>query len=268
MLNVQGDSGRDWIAIVKKEFRHPAIVLWRAVELKNIDPILRKYALKGPILDLGCAEGKIAGIFFKQGNIIGLDNCWDLIKENRKIDTYKALIMADALQMPFKEKVFESVFSNCVIEHIQDLKRTLRESARVIKEDGIFLFTVPSHKFGDFLFFSLIFQRLKLGSLENWYKRTRNKLLNHFHCHDHEYWKEILDQHGFALIEHKYYLPKAAIFYWDFMSVTFFILRFLHLEEPFSKKLNNYFGNRIYRYYNMENDIGGGLLLVAQKKRR
>jgi ubiquinone/menaquinone biosynthesis C-methylase UbiE len=200
MLKVQV-VGKEWIDIVKKEFEHPAIVLWRAVELRQIEALVNKYALEKPILDLGCAEGKIASLFFSEKSVVGLDNCWDLIKENKKIQTYKALVMADACAMPYKNNAFGSIFSNCVIEHIPDLDKVLEESARVIKDKGAILFTVPSHNFGDFLLFSVFFNALGLSRLADWYKTKRNKLLNHFHCYDHNRWKGILGQNGFRLIE-------------------------------------------------------------------
>jgi len=258
-------ENKNWLDIVKKEFDHPSIVLWRAVELRQIEGLLNKYTMEKPILDLGCAEGKIASLFFKGKSVVGLDNCWELIKENKKTDTYNAMVMADACVMPYKNKVFGSIFSNCVIEHIPDISKVLKESSRVIRDRGIIIFTVPSHKFGDFLFFSALFNALGFKHLANWYKAKRNKLLNHFHCYDHNRWREILGQNGFRLVEYKYYLPRRATCYWDLMAAIAIIVKHIWPLSCFGRGINNWFSNRLDLYYNMQSQDGSGLLILAEK---
>lgn len=265
MLNLYKSKSKNWLDIVKKEFDHPSVVLWRAVELRQIDFLFDKYILEKPILDLGCAEGKIGSLFFKEKSAVGLDNCWESIKENKKTDTYKGLVMADACVMPYKNKVFGSIFSNCVIEHISDLDKVLKEVHRVIKDRGIIIFTVPSHNFGDFLFFSVLFNGLGLKCLAKWYKTKRNKLLNHFHCYDHNRWREILDQNGFRVLEYKYYLSRRATCYWDLMAVIAITVKHIWPLNCLGCGINNWFSNRLNLYYNLESKDGGGLLILAEK---
>jgi len=256
---------KDWLDILKEQFEHPAIVLWRAVELRHIDSALREYKLDAPILDLGCAEGKIADVLFKSDELIGLDNSWELLSQNRKTNIYKALILADACRLPYKNGVFGSVFSNCVIEHIPNLDMVLSEVSRVLKAKGLFLFTVPSHKFADFLFFAVIFDNLGLRSIASWYKIKRNKMLSHFHCYDHNRWRDILKSKGLDLIDYQYYMNKKTTAIWDFFAGGVFLLRKLKLKLD-----KNLFITRIlkasYASNLADNGIGGGLLIVAQKQ--
>ncbi len=259
------EDGKNWLDIVKKEFDHPAIVLWRAVELRHIEAFLNKYALEKPILDLGCAEGKIANMFLKGKDVIGLDNCWELIKENRKVDTYKAVVLADACNMPFKEGVFGSVFSNCVIEHIPDIESLFKEISRVLKDGGIVLFSVPSHRFGDFLFFSTIFNNLSLKSLACWYSAKRNGLLNHFHCYDHLRWSGILKENALLLVDYDYYMTKKTTFVWDFLAILWRVLSIICPSYSFLKKISRYVRRFLERVYLVDGEEGGALLLVARK---
>lgn len=268
-MNLPGPEEKDWLEVIRDKFDHPAIILWRATELKYIDRAFKKREPQEPILDLGCAEGKIGGILFKgKGAVIGLDNCWELLKQNKRSDLYKALILADGCAMPYGRAEFSSVFSNCVIEHIPDIKGLLNEVARVLKDNGTFIFTVPSHKFGDFLFFTIIFEDLKLKWLANWYKRKRNKLLNHFHCYDHNQWQGLLKNHGFGLLEYKYYMSREATFYWDFLAAAVFVIRKAWPLSFLLPKLNKWLINHLKVYYNTDSFIGSGLLLVAQKQAR
>ena len=82
-------ENRNWVDIISKEFSHPATVLWRSIEVRYLGEAIKKYNPVLPVLDLGCAEGKIGSILFKERCLFGLDNCWDLIRQNQKTDTYK-----------------------------------------------------------------------------------------------------------------------------------------------------------------------------------
>lgn len=267
-MNRPAPEEKNWLTVIADKFDHPAIVLWRAVELKYIDKVLNERKLGGPVLDLGCAEGKIGSLIFKDRFVIGLDNCWDLLSENREKGIYKALILADGCSMPYKSAAFASVFSNCVIEHIPDIDCLLNEAARVLKDNGTLIFTVPSHKFGDFLFFTAVFENLRLKGLANWYKKKRNKLLNHFHCYSHNQWQDILEKHGFGLQEYKYYMTKEATSYWDFLAAAVLAVKKTWPLSYLSPKINKWFISRLKAYYDMDSSIGSGLLLVAQKQAR
>lgn len=256
----------NWFDILKGEFGHPATVLWRAVELRHIEEFLKKYKLSSPILDLGCAEGKIADALFNNKELIGLDNCWELLSQNKNRDIYKALILADGCRMPFKDGVFSSVFSNCVIEHIPDIDSLLGEVSRILKEKSIFIFTVPSNKFADFLFFSKAFNNLGLKRLAQWYGRKRNKKLNHFHCYDHNRWKQILSERGLQLIEYRYYMTEDATAAWDLLAAIVFVLRPIWPLRSFFRKLNGWLSGYLFKFYNMDSQTGGALLLAAQKQ--
>lgn len=256
---------KNWLEIVQKEFDNPATVLWRAVEIRHIDNFLKEYNLEKPILDLGCAEGKIASILFNCQSAVGLDNSWELIKQNSRNDVYNALVLGDACKMPYKDSVFGSVFSNCVIEHIPEIGGLLKEVSRVLKQEGMFLFSVPSHKFADFLFFSVVFNNLGLKPIKRWYSKERNRLLHHFHCYSHEKWDDILKENGFELVTHDYYLPRKAIFIWDFLAVLW---RFSTIILPFPAlwaKINRHLRRFIEPYYSLDAKEGGALLLIARK---
>lgn len=258
-------GNKNWANILSEKFDHPAIVFWRAIELNHLSEALKKYELNCPILDLGCAEGNIAGILFKNKRLIGLDNCWDLIKKNSNHQVYKALVLADGCAFPFKNETVESIFSNCVIEHIPDLNGLLNEISRILNKRGIFIFTVPSHKFADFLSLSIIFDKLRLKNLSKWYKLERNRLLNHFHCYDHNSWRKILNEKGLNLIEYRYYIKKKETFIWDALAIGERILKFIWPLNYLLTKINKSIINRFNLNYDNAPKIGSALLLVAKK---
>lgn len=257
---------KDWVKIVGAEFIHPAVVLWRAAELAHLEKILKKYPPFLLMLDLGCAEGKIGGMLFEGKGIYGLDNCWDLIRKNNgRNNTYKGLVLADAHQMPFRGDYFSCVFSNCVVEHIADLKVLLSQVHSILNPRGLFVFSVPSNKFGDFLFFSVLFKKLRLKKLADWYSKKRNSMLLHFHCYGHDKWREELANNDFTMLEYAYYLPKRSVMLWDFLAASVFVFEKMKIFSFLLKHITRGLGSVLKDYSNLEAESGGGLIIVAKK---
>lgn len=55
-----------------------------------------------------------------------------------------ALVAADAEALPFRDDSFDLLLSSDVVEHLPDLDRHLAEAARVLKEEGRYLFKTPN----------------------------------------------------------------------------------------------------------------------------
>ena len=55
----------------------------------------------------------------------------------------------DALAMSFHDDSFDVVVSNDVFEHVPDVDRSLSECARILRADGVLLFSIPFHETSD-----------------------------------------------------------------------------------------------------------------------
>jgi ubiquinone/menaquinone biosynthesis C-methylase UbiE len=208
-----------------REFDHPATYLWRTCETALLAAFMKKHALASPVLDLGCAEGIIArSLFGPQDEVVGLDNCWELLSAASTTVPYRWRLLGDGCRLPFADGTFSSVFSNCVIEHIPDLDSVLAETGRVLKPGGRFMFTVPSATFARDLFFSRVASTVGLGRFARAYGVKRNALLNHYHCYDEGKWAEKLKNRGFELIESVSYMPTALLMLWDALAAYFYVM--------------------------------------------
>lgn len=271
-------KNKDWLNEVAREFSHPAIVLWRSIELKTIIESIGDGFILTPILDLGCGEGKIAKILFDKGVIdIGLDNDPKIVRIARSSKVYKRVVVGDARNLPFKNNSFSTIFSNCVIEHIPEKTRVLKEVKRVLRKDGVFIFTVPSKNFSEYLFFYNLFKAFGLKWLAKKYSQKRNQLLNHYHCENHQAWEKNLRLAGLSLAYHRYYLPKKTIMCWDFIAAVTLILdklliwkifvnvcdRFTAIDKLRSQLFYKIFSNSYF--YNKKTETGGGLLMISKK---
>ncbi|HJZ05302.1 hypothetical protein A2634_00820 [Candidatus Amesbacteria bacterium RIFCSPHIGHO2_01_FULL_48_32] len=156
--------------------------------------------LKRPVLDLGCGDGFFAKITF--GHLdIGLD-----VKESRinevKDGTYKKLVVYDGHKFPLKSGSVNTVVSNCVLEHIENLDEVLKEVWRVLKPGGGFLTTVMAKPWEENLAGSLL--------LGNTYKAWMKKKQVHFNLLDSEEWNGEFKKAGFKIEEEIGYLSPAA----------------------------------------------------------
>jgi len=219
-------EARDLFSFMWNEF-DPASSLWRTTEVKQLRQALAQITLSGPILDLGCGEGNIARVVFgdKKVEVIGLDDWQEILQQTANSGIYRHLVLADATKMPFESGSFNTVFSNSVIEHIKDLDRLLTEAARILKPEGLFIFTVPSEKFGDSLFFYRLFRKLRLKGLACWYKNKRIDLLQHYHLLSGIQWEDKLKSFSFRVVYMKYYLSRSLLSAWDLTAAFGFILR-------------------------------------------
>ena len=94
------------------------------------------------ILDLGAGAGIVPQMNFK-GHVqmvcgVDLDN---RVVTNPLLDEGR---IADANSIPYPDQSFDLVFSDNVVEHLEDPAAVFGEVSRVLKSGGIFLFKTPN----------------------------------------------------------------------------------------------------------------------------
>ena len=186
--------------------------------------------LRKPVLDLGCGDGFFASIAFKENLFAGIDPDKKTIYEGKKYKGHDHLIVSDGSFIPFKDESFNTVISNSVLEHIENVEYTLKEISRIIKPDGYFYFTVPGEYFGEMLLGSTVFKILKLNCLSNLYANWFNKHSKHYHTDSPDIWIERLNKYGFQVDYWRYYFSPSAHRIFDLMH-------YLSLPRLITKKL-------------------------------
>jgi len=177
-------------------------------------------SIETPALDLGCGDGLFAAVTFDHPFTVGIDPDSLLINEALKSGRYLSLFQGDAAAMPFADGEFATVVANCSLEHIPDLESTLRGVHRVLRPGGRFIFTVPSHLFGEMLLGSTLLRACHLRSAARMYASYFNRISRHYHTDDPQTWLTRLDKHGFKGIFHSYYLNARAHRAFDFAHYT------------------------------------------------
>ena len=248
----------NWVLKLAKVYKHPSVILWRAIELRHLDDFFSGMGkLPHPILDLGCGEGGIANALFGKGIIdVGLDNEKGMVKKAKRSQVYKKVILGDAQNLSFEKDSFNLVFSNSVVEHIPDINKVLKEVARVLKKNGLFVFTVPSDRYGQYLFFSQFFRKIKMPFLAKVYALLRNRQLNHFHCYSLKSWEQKLQKYNLFLSDSKTYISSQTLYFWDWLAFKKKIFPFI--KTPL-KEMNLYYEK------DDQSKKGGAFLIVAKK---
>jgi SAM-dependent methyltransferase len=87
----------------------------------------------GVVLDAGSKNRRYDSYFTNARKITAIDI------NPRRGDVLKA----DLLSMPFADSFFDTVISFETLEYVLDTKKAIDQVARVLKKDGLFIFSVP-----------------------------------------------------------------------------------------------------------------------------
>ena len=111
-------------------------------EFSNLLPV------KARVLDAGCAAGRDSELFRQRGfEVTGVDLSKRLLDIARQQYPDIDFIMADFLNLPFKNQAFDAVWAHQSLLHLEtvdNVKNALKEFRRVLKVDGILLVLVKA----------------------------------------------------------------------------------------------------------------------------
>ena len=139
-------------------------------------------------LDLGCGDGHLIGDF---KNIIGID----IDKNNVKKYPSKIIIQDLTKGIPFSDDSFEQIICLEVIEHLkekEDVKNLLKESYRVLSNEGMMIITTPNKKR-----WTLLMRKIFLKDKKYPYcisEKNIGKCKEFTHMHYHEFSKEEIEK--------------------------------------------------------------------------
>jgi len=96
------------------------------------------------ILDLGCGPGFYLKHFRKRGaKVKGIDLSPELLKFAKLQNPSTEIILGDITKkLPYKNAEFDIVNSSLVLGHIKNWRNILKEVHRILKKNGIFVFSI------------------------------------------------------------------------------------------------------------------------------
>jgi SAM-dependent methyltransferase len=215
-----------------------------------------------PVLDIGCGDGYFASLVFNKPLCAGIDSDKKIIHEAKVRGFHQHVVAASAAEIPFPSGFFNTVISNCVLEHIIELDKALQEIHRVLRRGGHFVFTVPGHRFGEMLLGSSFLRFCRLKRLSMAYGNWFNRISLHYHTDSPDIWVKRLDDYGFRIKHWQYYLSPAGHRAFDlahYLSVPRLISRKLSGKwVAFPNPVSNFFFEYWLRTYYEEGPSGEG----------
>jgi len=109
-------------------------------------PLLIEGARIGPgsaVLEIGSGPGHVAGALAQTGAAVsGIDFSGEMVEVARQRFPGVTFQEADAEQLPFDAGSFDAVVSNLVVHHLARPDVVFKESCRILKSQGRFVFVV------------------------------------------------------------------------------------------------------------------------------
>lgn len=146
-------------------------------------------------------------------------------RAKRYPDASAHFFVGKAESLPFRDEFFDLVISSAVLEHVGDIRETIREMYRVLKPNGNIYHEIPNYLFPMEPHYKILWVPLMPKSLGKIYAKLRGK------------------NHNF--LGHLNYTTPSRVNYY-FSSSGFFNLKNLYLDEFLGKFENPDRFNRTY----------------------
>jgi SAM-dependent methyltransferase len=105
---------------------------WRSWTSPKDTHDLLANVLRGPVLDVGCGEGRLASLVDAAVTWIGLDSSPEQLAGN----PYRPVVRADMRALPFREGAFAEVTHLWCLYHVNDPLVAIAEADRVLRGGG------------------------------------------------------------------------------------------------------------------------------------
>lgn len=196
-----------------------------------VQDLLKRFASSNKaVLEIGCGAGELARAMMREGykdiNLVDID---DYLPDDVKVHASLSLLDVCFNPLPLGDSSIDIILAIAIIEHLENPFLIVRESARVLKKDGIYIIAIP-HIFSLRSKFSFLLKGDLMG-----YNETNN---------------------------HISYFTKSV-----FKKV--FLKHFDIVQTKYSKGYIRFFGKKLKSRYTpvwFDRFFGDKLLLVLKKK--
>jgi SAM-dependent methyltransferase len=88
--------------------------------------------LRGPVLDVGCGDGRLASLLDEAVGWVGIDSSPTQVTAN----SYRPIALADMRHLPFRDDSFAEVTHLWCLYHLDDPTEAITEAKRVLQPGG------------------------------------------------------------------------------------------------------------------------------------
>ncbi len=143
-----------------------------------------------------------------------LDHKQALLDKAKTLNLYNNFIQHDANQkLPFKDNEFNTIYSN-IVYWLDKPEETLKEIYRILNKGGECCLFLPNSTYPDFSFYNELF--LKTGDKDFEFLKflDRGNLSEIKSAKSFDEWKNLIEESGLTIKEHKMHLSKTVMQIW------------------------------------------------------
>jgi SAM-dependent methyltransferase len=185
-------------------YKWPSQAFWRYFEVQA----LRNIPCESPILEIGCGDGRFSSLVFDKIEE-GIDVNPRAIERCRNVSgqLYGHVRCLDVRTLSMEDGGFATVYANCVLEHVAEIKQVLTGCFRGLRPGGQLVVTVPLVRMNHHLLLPW-----------RWYSRMRQRQLVHINLMSETDWEKLLLDIGFSEVQFRPYLSARACRFWDMID--------------------------------------------------
>lgn len=116
----------------------------RELEQPTMFKLVPKNLKNNKVLDIGCGPGIHLKQYIKRGaEGFGIDISKEMIKLAKKYCPKGKFKIGSVYDLKFKDDSFDMLTASFSMDHVKDLDKAVGEVKRVLKKDGLFIFSAP-----------------------------------------------------------------------------------------------------------------------------
>ncbi len=267
---------------VRYYYWKPSQAFFRSFELQEYSKA--DVRLYHPIASLGCDDDIFSIMLKEMGVLDNVDFHLDInITALGKIISRgeNNCVASDVRRLPFKDNSLSSALANNLLSSIptnseKDLDAVLIEVYRSLKNEGLFILTVPTSYFNKNLLVLRFIQKLRFKFIEDYYINNLNKRAAHYMILDEGLWLEKLRKYNLNPEKAQHYFTKHQGAWYSILVVSIFrilgvteLVKNRWLKEKLADLIALFF-RRVFIVEQLvedshKKDTAGYVLIVARK---
>lgn len=121
---------------------------YREIQSRKFNAIQKYIDNSSNLLEVGCGTGFFLEDFSNfSDQVFAADLSFEMLKKAKKRFSDAFFVLADADNLPFDDRVFDTVVSLTLLQNMPDPRHTVEEMARVLKEGGDLIATILDKEF-------------------------------------------------------------------------------------------------------------------------
>jgi len=147
---------------------YPYTLAYKADIIRGILEAYNKTSKNVNILDIGVAGAELASLYLGKQNLTGIDISIEMIRKTKMLLPKCNFFKQDGEGLEFQDESFDVVMSLDALYYMEDSGKSIAESYRILKQDGLMIIISRNQFYQKFEFIRTL---LNIGPTDDLYSR-------------------------------------------------------------------------------------------------